>query len=259
MTNKHLTAWSLALALALAGCNQGNKDTQNAAEAGIVQTENTAGTASDNNGIDENTEVAPFEVSLTGDIDPKTWTAGQEASVTIDRFPNSLAEFKQLQKQLGNTPQGAVMIQLAAFELYNRNTDAGTEAIKLCNVESNVNSVLRIIQDKFGKNNLNPGSVRKFLVATYLDGATPQNAYNPSKPYTIHVRSSKVNDYQRSEMLKGYVLYLQVHSSAYDTEWRGCEVIKQKGNEYYSVSNCPAMYTGCKDIDFECEEEYQGL
>lgn len=247
---------ALATAAGLTSCKKKgdkNADTQTEGNTPAAQAE----AASTNEAMSEDPGES-INVLFSGNIDPKEYTPGQEATVSISRFPRTLGEFKALQKKLGAYPQGAVMLQLAAFELYNRNTEAGTEAIKLNNVESNVNSVLRIIQDKFGKTQYDD-MLTPYLVATYLDGATPQNGYNPNKPYTIQVRTSPANPYQRSDMLKGYVLYLQVYSSGYDNSWRGCEVIKQKGNDYYTVNNCPSMYMGCKDIDFECDEEYHGL
>ncbi|MBQ0050146.1 MAG: hypothetical protein KBT12_07950 [Bacteroidales bacterium] len=248
----------LTMAALLATACQKKADTTNA-----LTTENTTQDPSSGESTSPANSLdapagAPIEVSFTGGIDPKNYTPEQEATVSINRFPNNLNEWKELQKQIGNRPEGAVMLQLAAFELYYRHTEAGTEAIKLGNVESNVNSVLRIICDKFGKTQYND-QFMPYLIGSFLEGAEPTNAYNPNKPYTIRVRTHPAHDYERSEMLKGYVLYLQVYSSGYDTPWRGCDVIKQKGNEFYTVNNCPSMYTGCKDIDFECDDEYHGL
>lgn len=251
---KHL-ALAFTLALVCASCGKKADGGQASADDALQSGENGQEV------VDEAEPAAvttPIETSISGSIDPKEWTPGEEATVSISHFPNTLAEFENLQEQIGDTPQGAVMLQLAAFELYNRDTKAGEEAIKLCNTEINVPSVMRIIPDKFGKTKYNDQHT-PFLVATYLDGATPENGYNPTKPYTIQVRSSKVHKYERSEILKGYVLSLEVYSSGYDTHWRGCEVIKQKGNPYFVVNNSPAMYMGCKDIDWESDAEYQGL
>lgn len=249
----------LAMATLLATSCKKNAEAADGIASNEAQTE--IGTAEDGTSTSGNLDApagAPIEVSFTGGIDPKNYTPEAEATISINRFPNNLNEWKELQKQVADRPEGAVLMQLAAFELYYRNTEAGTEAVKLGNVESNVNSVLRIICDKFGKTQYKD-QLMPYLTASYLQGAEPTNGYNPTKPYTIRVRTNPVQGYERSEMLKGYVLYLQIYSSGYDTPWRGCEVIKQKGNEFYTVNNSPSMYTGCKDIDFECDEEYHGL
>ena len=56
-------------------------------------------------------------------------------------------------------------------------------------------------------------------------------------------------------MLGGTVIYLQIDSEGWDTNWRGVEVVRPEGEAYYVVSNCPAMYTQCKQI----KGTWQGL
>lgn len=206
--------------------------------------------------IDADGEI---EVSMTGSISPDTWTAGEEATVTIARIPKTITGFEQIRSKIGGTPQGAVALQLIAFEMYNQNTEVGTECVKMNNTDINVPSVMRRLPEIFGKHSLDDSYPRKHLVATYFEGATPENGFNPTKPYTVRVRTNKVHKYERSESLKGYVLYLDVYSSGYDTSWRGCEVVKQKGNDYYTVSNSPSMYVQCKEVPFDANDDYKGL
>ena len=201
----------------------------------------------------------PIEVSMNGSINPDVWTPEEEATVTFARIPKTIEEFKQIRSEIGGTPQGAVALQLIAFEMYNKNTIVGTECVKLNNTDINVPSVMRRLPDIFGKNSLDDNYARKHLVATYFEGSTPENGFNPTKPYTVRVRTNKVHKYERAQSLKGYVLYLDVYSSGYDTHWRGCEVVKQKGNEYYTVSNSPSMYVQCQEVPFDSKEEYKGL
>lgn len=199
-----------------------------------------------------------LDVKTHGTINPKVWKAGETATVSINRIPKTVAEFKQVQAKIGGTPEGAVMLQLLAMEMFNQNKQIGTECIKLTNTETNQPSVLRRLPDIFSKTD--KSYARLHLVATYFDGATPQNGFNPKKPYTIKVRTRANHQYERSELLKGYVIYLEVLSSGYQSSpWRGVEVIKQKGNEYFTVSNCPSLYVQCMDVDFESDRDYEGL
>lgn len=200
-----------------------------------------------------------IETSMNGTISPDTWTPGEEATVTFSAIPTTVSGFEKLRSQIGNTPQGAVALQLIAFEMYNKNTGVGTKCVEMNNTDINVPSVMRRLPEIFGKNNPEDSYVRKHLVATFFDGATPENGFNPNKPYTIKVRTSKVREYERAESLKGYVLYLEVYSTGYDTSWRGCEVVKQKGDEYYKVSNSPSMYVQCKEVPFDSERDYEGI
>lgn len=197
-----------------------------------------------------------INISTTGGISPDKWKGGQKATVTFDAFPTTVAEFEALQAQIGGTPEGAVALQLIAFEMYRNDKQVGTECVKLNNVDTNIPSVMRRLPEIFRQND---SYARLHLVATYLKGSTPQNGFNPDKPYTVEVRTSNVHQYERSQSLKGYVLYLEVYSSGYSSQWRGCEVVKQKGCDYYKVSNSPSMYVQCQEVPFDSERDFEGL
>jgi len=194
-------------------------------------------------------------VSFKGDIDPAKWKKGQEASVTFSRFPTTVEEFKEVQAQLCTKPQGAVVLQLMAFEIWHKDAKLGKECVEIANISNNWYSVESRIKEVYREND---SYGRPHLVATFLKGATPENGFNPEAPYTVKVRSSMTRNYERSEMLKGYVIYLDVYSEGYDTHWRGCDVIKQKGSDYYQVSNSPSMYVQCKDVPFDAPD-YKGI
>lgn len=195
-------------------------------------------------------------VSHTGGINPTKWKGGESATVSISHIPTTVEEFEALQAQLGTTPEGAVMLQLVAFEMYRNDKIVGAECVKLNNTDTNIPSVMRRLPEIFRQND---SYARPHLVATYFKGSTPQNGFNPAKPYTVEVRSHKTRQYERSQSLKGYVLYLEVYSSGYDSHWRGCEVVKQKGSEYYKVSNSPSLYVQCQEVPFDSDRDFEGL
>lgn len=195
-------------------------------------------------------------VTRTGGINPTKWKGGESATVSISHIPTSVSEFEALQAEIGTTPEGAVMLQLIAFEMYRNNKSVGAECVKLNNTDTNVPSVMRRLPEIFRQND---SYARPHLVATYFKGSTPQNGFNPAKPYTVEVRSHKTRQYERSQSLKGYVLYLEVYSSGYDSHWRGCEVVKQKGSEYYKVSNSPSLYVQCQEVPFDSDRDFEGL
>lgn len=208
---------------------------------------------------EEVAEGVPFEeisFSMEGDISHDKWNKNESASVTFDRIPTSVEEFKDLQQYLGKEPQGCVALQLMAMEMYRRDRVEGEECLKLNNTTTNLPSIVNRLKEVLCGTD---SYARPHLVATYFEGATPQNGFNPDIPYKVNVRSSQTQDYQRSQMLQGYVLYLNVYSEGYDTKWRGIEVVKQKGEEYYRVSNCPAIYVQCKEVDFDATHDYAGL
>ena len=181
----------------------------------------------------------------------------QDGKVSIEAIPTTLDEFKALQAELGTTPEGCIMLQLVAMEMYRRDKNVGRECLSLNNTNTNLTSVTRRLDELYRPND---SYSRPYLVSSCFKGATPANGYNPNKPFTIEVRRDPVrpND-ERSQMLKGYVKYFQLYSDGYDTHWRNVDVVQQQGDEYYRVSNCPAILTQCKEIDFDATDEWHGL
>ena len=153
---------------------------------------------------------------------------------------------------IATEPQGAVALQVMAFELYRRNPEIGEKALKMNNTEVNFTQTLRQLKEMMDTKDAN--YARPYLAAALLKGATPDNAYKPSEPYTVSVRVNPTSKYQESDFLQGTVIYLQVDSKGWDTNWRGVEVVKPKGEQYYIVSNCPALYTQCKKINGDWKE-----
>lgn len=202
--------------------------------------------------------VAQAQVKVTseGTINPTKYKAGEEASLSIDRMPASLEEFTQLQEQIAQAPEGAVMMEIVAMEMFNRDREVGKKCLELANVDINFNFMCRRMADLCVPEEQ---SGRPYQPAVFFKGAKPENGYNPNAPYTIDVRSSKVHPYEKSQSLRGYVIYLDIYSDGFDSHWRSVEVVKQKGSSVYKVYNCPSMVTRCKELDFESPRDYEGL
>lgn len=196
-------------------------------------------------------------VTVKEGINPIDWKPGETATLTFSGFPRNAAQLQAVQEQYGGKPEVAVLLELMAFEIYNHDKEEGSKCLDMVNVTNNIPDVTRILKDRY-----NPQYGDYYtpqLVATYMEGATPENAYKAKQPFTIQVRSHKVNKYQDSNALKGTVLYLEVYSSGYDTPWRGISVTKQKGCPYYKAVNCPSLYTQCKPVSFKIDDEYTDI
>lgn len=186
-----------------------------------------------------------------------SFSASAQTGCSIDSIPKTIEEFQTLQAELGTTPEGCIMLQLVAMEMYRRDKAVGLECLTLNNTSTNLSSVTSRLKEIFREND---SYARPYLVSTFFKGATPANGYNPDKPYTIQVRRNPVYpDDERSQMLKGYVKHMQVYSDGYDTPWRGIDVVLQKGDTYYRVSNCPSIYTQCKEVDFDATDDWHEL
>ncbi len=189
----------------------------------------------------------PIQWSFVGNINHDTWTPGQEAKVIFDRFPKTTQEFKELQDKMGKEPQGAVALEIMAMEMYRRNVSIGTECIKLANLSINVNSILNRLKELFGKD---VNYARPYQMACFLLGSSPENGYNPSKPYTIEVKVNPTNQYENSAQFESKFLHLLIKSNGHDNAQQIVTIIKPAGSPNFLVSNCPGLYYQCKKIGY---------
>ena len=182
---------------------------------------------------------------IEGRINHDTWDKSQSSRVIFTGVPATLEEFKQVRQTLGKEPQGAVALQVMAFEMFRRNRTVGEQALRLNNTATNYNSTIERLKEMMGKDKY---YARPYLAAALMDGANPANAYTPKSPYCVKIRVNPATKYQYSQFLGGTVIYLQIDSEGWDTNWRGVEVVRPDGEQFYVVCNCPAMYTQCKQI-----------
>lgn len=234
----------LILTLALQGCSKG-KD---------------PGSGSGPDNPSGSTSSAKLEVSMSGAINHTTYTLGQTASVSFNRFPKTVAEFKEVREKIGGEPHGAVALQIMAYEMYRRDRTIGEECVKLNNLTNNVTLPLSRLRELFGTD---VNYARPYQMAAMLKGATPENGYNPTKPYTIEVRVSAGNPYQYSSIYQTNVLYLQLLTQGRDNGVVGVDVLntldpnQPSGGKYFIVFACSSVYSQVKAISFSAT--FKGL
>ncbi|MCI6154391.1 MAG: Ig-like domain-containing protein [Bacteroidales bacterium] len=200
-------------------------------------------------------QLNPIQVTMTGKIDHQVFTPGQGGKVSFDRFPVSVAEFIQVREQIGTEPQGAVALEVMAMEMYRRNRNIGLECLKLCNTSTNVNSCVGRLKELFGKD---VNYARPYQMAAFLEGATPENGYNPTEPYTVSIQVRENRPYQDSGIFQTKVLAFWIEcGGSKPGSKRGIEVLKtKKPNEtskgkYFIVFNCPDLYFQVEPISFD--------
>ena len=207
---------------------------------------------------DNDPEKAPppataLEVAVTGTISHTTYTAGQSGTVTFNRFPASVEEFKKVCEKIGGEPHGAAALQLMAYEMYRRNRVTGEECIRLNNVTYNVMSATSRLTELFGNDAY---YARPYQIAAFLKGATPENGYSPVKPYTVEVRVSAGVAYQYSNDFQNTVLYLEVLTQGKDKGSEQVAVLKTSKpgepgeGKYFIVFNSPGLYSQVKEVSF---------
>lgn len=201
-----------------------------------------------------------LEVSISGKISHTTHTPGQTGTVTFNRFPATVAEFKQVREKIGEEPHGAVALQLMAYEMYRRDKDIGAECITLNNTVNNVNPAISRLKELFGKDAY---YARPYQIAAFLKGATPENGYNPTKPYTVEVKVNSAREYQTSSDYQATVLYLDVLTKGKDQGTETLYVLKTKrpgepgDGKFFIINNSPGLYSQVKEVSFE--NPFKGL
>ena len=183
---------------------------------------------------------APTSTSISA----TEWEPNKTTLISFLEFPSTIDEWKQMQKTFGLKPEGAVALQVMAFELYRNNRTDGEQALKLNNTSTNYNSTVERLREIMGKDQY---YARPYIAWALLEGATPENGYNVLPPYSLRIKVDPNKKYQESQLLHGTVISLLIDSKGWDTNWRGVEVVRPAGSDYFVVSNCPAMYTQCKE------------
>ena len=210
-------------------------------------------TLSSYNSVNTSESTVPINVKISGTISHTKHTAGQKGTVTFDRFPATVQEFQEVREKIGGEPHGAVALQVMAYEMFRRDRTIGEECIRLNSVNNIVTSSTGRLKELFGNDAY---YARPYQMAALLKGATPENGYNPTKPYTIEVQVHKVNKYQKSSIFQTDVLYLQVITHGKDRGVDGISVLKtHKADEpsegkYFIVFGCSDVYSQVKEKSF---------
>lgn len=165
--------------------------------------------------------------------------------VTINSIPKTYAEFETLYNELSTSLEGTVALELVAMEMYRTNKGVGTRCLKLINTDTNFSTMMRRLPEIFAEGD---SYARPYLVASYMDGASPDNGYNPDKPYVIRVKRNTAQPTKYYELLEGTVYPMLVYCNGADTPWRSISLIKLDGESNYLVQESAGITVQCKPI-----------
>lgn len=212
---------------------------------------------SDNSSKVESTPATPIRVTESGTISTD-YEPGQTAKVSFDRFPVNYEDWARLQPTLGKSLAGTVALEMMAMQLYYYNQSEGEKALKANNTDVDASGLIRILAQKFKKSMATASEKDPyfcpFLVASYLTGASPENAYHPNKPYEIVVRMSPEPSHKPQEGTFGFTginYYLQIYCNGADMAWRGVEVAELKDEPYFKVFNSGGLPSSPKQIAYK--------
>lgn len=199
-------------------------------------------------------DLPPIQVTIEGMINHEKLVEGQKGSVSFNRFPASFEEFKQVREKIGIEPHGAVALQIMAYEMYRRDKKIGLKCINLNSTRTNSgekSSAVRQLNSIFRPDN----SSRPYQMAAYLKGATPENGYNPEKPYTVEVIVDKGRGYGYSNDYQATVVKLMVLTAGKSSPDPVSLVKTKDPNETsegkYFIASQSLLYSRVKPKGFE--------
>lgn len=187
------------------------------------------------------------------DLDATTFQT-PTASVTFTNIPSGYTEFEAVYNNLlGKSIQGTAAMIPMAMEIYARDAQLGERCFNLiCNGSATVSEIIRILKTKFNYSPYSPEGdayVQRYLPAVTMKGASWDNGYNPTEPYTIEMCRSANAPQQTQITAYGTTYYIYILApGGWDTFQRSVEIWQAMGSDMYKVFNCPAVYTQCKNI-----------
>lgn len=139
--------------------------------------------------------------------------------VTFTTIPETFEQFSALAQGKLSQPENTCALFLLSLNLYTRDKDAGTQAINLLRGPRPMNGFdAQFIRDRLRE--------KTYLPLAYFDGATPNNGYMPTKPYTLQC----IADARPQDIEAGYVrLFLKTAGADSPRPVK----LRQKGNEWF--------------------------
>lgn len=257
--------------IVLSSCTR--KDAQRATEGFAASYEDGTGleTADEGEGVEES-KIAWLVDGNTMTYDNHTYTmdgnfdedyvTNGKAKVTFTNIPSDYEEFRTVYEEfLGTTSYGVSAMLPMAFELWGRDHEVGKQCIALITGGTCYNEIMRQLPAHMEMSSQSPADdpyVQRCLPAAILQGATKENGYNPTEPYTVNISIGRKAQWaEESEILQSnvYQLYL-ISGNAWNTQQRTVTIQRAwRGDKLYRVNNCSSLYVNI----FAPRQDWNGL
>ena len=136
----------------------------------------------------------------------KTSAAHATYKVALHQLPVSLAQLQAMPEGALKKPEHTAALTIAALCIYPIDQDAALEMLNYLQGPRGITPYdKQFLQDRFRD--------KDYVPRSYFAGATPQNDYEPTEPYTV---TAFENPYSRSQLDEGY-LTLYVCSGGADS------------------------------------------
>lgn len=193
----------------------------------------------------------PVSGSIDGEIDEEAYNeALSESSITINRTPHTLAKFLELRDQIAHTPQGAVVMMLVAFRIYQKYPIEGMKCLTAnCTSPLIVPSTAAGSYEGHAMGNTNELKRKladyAYMPLIYYKGASPSNGYTPDgPPYQIEMF---VNQYSYMSSTDGSLrIKVFVRTQAADSPR---PAVARKVGNIYKLTEYSSLYLAPKPLN----------
>ena len=104
----------------------------------------------------------------------------QKEAFTFVALPESVAQMRTLPEAAMDTPFTTAALTVCALCAFAADQSIGTEMLNFLRGPRPLNGQdISFIKDRFR------GGARSYIIFSYFTGATPENNYTPTKPYTV--------------------------------------------------------------------------
>lgn len=162
----------------------------------------------------------------------KTVGAGVPKSIELGTIPTTFEEFDAKYNTIATTPEGAIVMFLAAMDIYARNEELGKQCFGVCFHPDNRNGDLPNNHFlSFMRSRFHYGDGQPWIALSYFEGAKPENGYTPKEPLTLKMKS-RANDSDYLTSMDADVEKRWLKSSGADSE-RAVQVLRVRGENLY--------------------------
>ena len=147
--------------------------------------------------------------------------ASRKETYTFEALPKNLDELKALPEAIMDDPFKTAALALCALCVYAEDRQNGTEMLNFLRGPRPMSPA----EIAFLNDRLMDG--KSYIPRSYFEGATPENEYTPTKPYTVRVISN-----QYSSLENGNYMKLLINSGGADSP-RSVTMRKTGGGTWY--------------------------
>ncbi len=112
-----------------------------------------------------------------------SFTGNTKETIVIQELPESVEQLQALPEAAMDTPFKTAALTVCALCAYGAEPSIGIEMLNFLKGPKPLTNIeLSFLKDRFADDHY-------YIAFSYFDGATPENDYQPSKPYTLTVES----------------------------------------------------------------------